>query len=106
MKVGVVDEMLPGSSRKFEHAGRAILIVSLAGTFAAIDSVCPHQKGDLSAGAIEDATVTCPKHGSRFDLRTGRNLRGAKILFLTVPVKDVRTFAVKVEGPDLLVEIP
>ena len=38
--------------------------------------VCPHAGARLSGGAVEDGVVTCPAHGSRFDLSTGERVRG------------------------------
>jgi nitrite reductase/ring-hydroxylating ferredoxin subunit len=105
VKVGDAGTLAPGTSRKYEYNGTAMLVANVDGTLCAIASDCPHAKGDLSAGKIADGIVTCPQHGSQFDLRTGRNVRGAKILFLKIPVRDARAFAVKVEGADLLVEI-
>ena len=105
VKVGDAGTLAPGTSRRYEFDGTAILVANVDGTLHAIANPCPHSKGDLSRGKIQDGIVTCPEHGSRFDLRTGRNVRGAKILFLKIPVRDARAFAVKVEGADLLVEI-
>jgi len=105
LKIGSVGDFVPGSSRKVELDGTAILVANLDGTLHAIANTCPHAKGDLSRGLIREGIVTCPKHGSRFDLRTGRNVGPAKFLFIKVPVKDARTFAVRVEGTEVLVEI-
>ena len=47
-----------------------------------------------------------PRHGSQFDLKTGKAARGAKIGFITINVKDEAIYTVKVDGTDILVGIP
>ena len=56
--------------------GRDFVVVETAGELRAFPAECPHQLGPLSAGAVAEGVVTCPWHGYRFDLRTGRNLSG------------------------------
>lgn len=96
----------PGQSMRFEHEGQAILVANVDGTFCAISSTCPHRGADLSKGTIDDGIVTCPKHGAKFDLRTGKNVGGAKILGVSTPTKDVQSFTVTVEGTSVLVDVP
>jgi 3-phenylpropionate/trans-cinnamate dioxygenase ferredoxin subunit len=105
VKIGDAGDISPGTSRKVEVNGMAILVANVEGTFHAIANTCPHAKGDLSRGAVRDGIVTCPKHGSRFDLRTGANVGPAKFLFLKVAVKDARLFPVRVEDGEVLVEV-
>ena len=92
VRIGAVGDISPGNSRKFELDGAAILVANVDGTLHAIANTCPHSKGDLSRGAIREGIVTCPRHGSQFDLRTGKNVGPARILFLKIPVKDAQAF--------------
>ena len=105
VKVADVGALQPGNLIKFEHNGEAILVANVDGTYCAIANSCPHAGGDLSRGVIEEGTVTCPQHGARFDLRTGRNVGGAKILLMKILVQDARRFPVTVTGDDVLVEV-
>ncbi len=105
VKIGVVGDISPGNSRKFELDGVAILVANVDGTLHAIANNCPHSKGDLSRGVISEGIVSCPRHGSRFDLRTGKNVGPAKILFLKISVKDAQAFPLRVEGSEVLVEV-
>ena len=105
VNVGNVGAMPPGNVKKVEQDGQAILVANVDGTFCAIANSCPHKGGDLSRGAIADGMVTCPKHGARFDLRSGRNVGDAKVLVKNVPVNDVQVFPVTIDGTDVLVEI-
>jgi len=41
------------------------------GTWGAIDNVCTHDGGTLGEGELDECTVECPRHGARFDLKTG-----------------------------------
>lgn len=65
----------------------------------AIEDECSHAAVALSEGEVEDCTIECWLHGSRFDLRTGDPTG----LPATEPVP---VFSVKVDGDDVLVDIP
>ncbi len=68
------------------------------GVFACADR-CPHAGAVLSEGEMEGAVVTCPRHGSQFDVRTGERLRG--------PADDrIATFPVLEEGGQIYLLIP
>jgi nitrite reductase/ring-hydroxylating ferredoxin subunit len=56
--------------------GREFVIVASDGALRAFPAQCPHMLGPLEAAGVEDGAVTCPWHGYRFDLATGRNLSG------------------------------
>jgi 3-phenylpropionate/trans-cinnamate dioxygenase ferredoxin component len=86
--------------------GLEVLLANVDGSYYAIANKCTHLGGSLGKGVLEGSVVTCPRHGSRFDVRTGENVRGAKIGFLKMDVKDEKSYAVKVEGTDILVEAP
>ncbi len=105
VKIGAVGEISPGIARKFELEGVTILVANVDGTLHAIANTCPHSKGDLSRGVIHEGIVTCPEHGSRFDLRTGKNVGPAKVLFFKIPVKDAQAFPLRVEGSEVLIEV-
>ena len=53
-----------------------LAVYQVAGGLYAIADRCPHAGATLSCGEVESAVVTCPRHGSRFDIRTGDRLRG------------------------------
>jgi 3-phenylpropionate/trans-cinnamate dioxygenase ferredoxin component len=71
-------EILEGESKKFEAAGRDILVCKVNGSITAIESICPHVHTDLSKGRLNSRarTIKCPNHGAVFDLRTGEPLCG------------------------------
>jgi 3-phenylpropionate/trans-cinnamate dioxygenase ferredoxin subunit len=65
----------------------------------ALDDRCSHAEAWLSEGEVFDSTVECPRHGSEFDLRTGRPL--------SLPAtKPVRVYGVSVEGGTVYLDLP
>jgi 3-phenylpropionate/trans-cinnamate dioxygenase ferredoxin subunit len=83
--------------------GKAILLVNDNGTFYAINNRCPHMGGSLGDGELLGTMITCPRHGSKFEVVTGKNVGAAKIGILKLNVKDAQTYPVKIEGNDVLV---
>jgi 3-phenylpropionate/trans-cinnamate dioxygenase ferredoxin subunit len=95
-----IDELPPGGMRLVEHEDLEIGVFNCAGEVLAIEDRCSHDDGPLVEGELdqESCTVECPRHGSRFDLRTGRPL--------TLPAyQPVETFPVSVDGDMIRVEI-
>jgi 3-phenylpropionate/trans-cinnamate dioxygenase ferredoxin subunit len=88
-----VSDLPPGATRVVEVEDVEIGVVNCNGTILAIEDRCSHDDGDLMEGDIdfETCTVECPRHGSVFDLKTGKPLN----LPAYVPVD---TFEVLVEG--------
>jgi len=60
----------------FSAGGKDILVANIDGKYYAIGGKCTHMHGDLSKGKLEGKVVTCPRHGSRFDVTTGSRLAG------------------------------
>ena len=86
------------TGRLVEVEGRRIALFSVGGSYYAIDDVCPHRGGPLSEGPLSGDVVTCPLHGSRFNVKTGA---------VTAPPaqQGVKTFPVRVTGDDVEVGI-
>jgi 3-phenylpropionate/trans-cinnamate dioxygenase ferredoxin component len=61
----------PGSGTLVEVEGRRIAVFNVGGRYHAVDDTCPHREGPLSEGTLEGEVVTCPWHGSKFDVTTG-----------------------------------
>lgn len=66
-----VNELTPGMHTLLNLAQGSLLLVNVAGEFYAIANSCSHDGGELSYGEICAAEITCPRHGARFDLKTG-----------------------------------
>lgn len=100
VKVGPAAEILPGAAKLVEVDGVRIAIFNLEGEYYAIEDVCTHDGGPLVEGdVLPGGQVRCPRHGARFDIRTGEAL--------SMPAfSPTATFEVRVEGDDLWVETP
>jgi nitrite reductase (NADH) small subunit len=68
----LADDVPFGEGRSVAMINRRIGVFNTAAGFFAVDNDCPHQGGPLSDGILADACVTCPLHGRRIDLATGR----------------------------------
>lgn len=95
-----------GTMKHVTVDGTEILIANVGGTCYALNNTCPHMGGSLADGKLEGNVVQCPRHGARFDVTTGKNTGNAKIAFLKMKVKDTQCYPVRIEGTDVLVEIP
>ena len=95
-----VEELPPGAKRVVKWEDLEIGIVNCGGEVLAIEDRCSHDDGDLMEGDVDEETCTveCPRHGSVFDLRTGKPLN----LPAYVPIE---TFPVEVEDGVIKVEV-
>lgn len=67
-------QLQPDAARAVEVAGKSVALVRLGDVVHALDEFCPHSGGPLSEGAVADGCVTCPWHGARFEVATGRSV--------------------------------
>ena len=72
--IGTVDELSNGERLFLEVDGQPIVVFNIAGNYFAIGDVCTHDEGPLGDGELEGFEITCPRHGARFDVRTGKAL--------------------------------
>jgi len=105
VEVAKVEEIPVGKMKGFTVAGKEILVVNYQGNFYAIGKVCTHAGGDLSNGKLEGNIVTCPKHGSKFDVTTGKNVAGPKIAFIRGKTGNESAYEVKVGGNSIRVNV-
>lgn len=77
---------------------RVVVVFRVGNEYFCLDDVCTHDGGPLSDGSLDDHTIACPRHGAKFDIRTGKAL--------TMPAT-VATAAheVKIDGDDILVRL-
>jgi nitrite reductase/ring-hydroxylating ferredoxin subunit len=71
IRVASTNDIAPGQAIAVEVQGRRVAVFNVDGKFFAISDICTHRGGPLSQGELEGATVTCPWHGAKFDVRTG-----------------------------------
>lgn len=89
----------PGQSQGLTIDTTSILLCNVDGEYFAIEDVCTHDGSPLDGGRLDGACIECPRHGARFDLRTGAAL--------TLPAfLPVETFRVTKDGDVVTLEFP
>jgi 3-phenylpropionate/trans-cinnamate dioxygenase ferredoxin component len=90
--------------------GHEFLVAHAGDQYFVADARCPHMGGHLADGTLEGTIVTCPRHHSQFDLADGRVVRWTDWHGATLEVgkllrhpRPLRTYAVTVQGSDILV---
>ena len=98
--IGPVSDLPPGAMKMVEWEDLEIGVFNCSGELLAIEDRCSHDDGNLVEGELDEQTCTieCPRHGSVFDLRTGKPLN----LPAYVPVD---TFPVSVEDGLIKIEV-
>ncbi len=111
IEVSKIDELKDGTMKAVNVAGHEILLAKVGDKYYTADNRCPHMKGDLSQGKLEGTIVTCPRHGSQFDLSDGHVVRWLKGGLMSKVgkafklSKDLTVYNVKVEDGSVLVEV-
>lgn len=100
VKVASAADIPPGDRLLVELDGIRVAIFNLDGEFHAIEDVCTHDGGPLVEGQVlEGCQIQCPRHGARFDIRTGAAL--SMPAFEPTP-----SYEVKVEDGEIFIEQP
>jgi nitrite reductase/ring-hydroxylating ferredoxin subunit len=102
VKAAEVSEIPTGRKKVVTIQGKEILIVNVNGTYYAIGNRCPHEGVDLSKGSLEGNVITCPAHGAKFDVTTGKVVYRPKYWVYTLKVGDVPSYEVKVDGNNIM----
>jgi nitrite reductase/ring-hydroxylating ferredoxin subunit len=97
VRIGKSTDIPAGEMHVFDIAGTRVTVANAGGHLYAFDDRCTHAGCSLSHGRLDGATVTCPCHGSQFDVTTGAVIRGPA-------TRAVRSHRVEVEAEKLLVE--
>ncbi len=72
--VATVDELSNGQRLFLEVSNNFLIIFNIADNYFAIADLCSHDEEPLDDGQLEGYAVVCPRHGARFDIRTGQAL--------------------------------
>jgi nitrite reductase (NADH) small subunit len=95
-RISSVAEVSRGTCKVVQAGGKTIALFNIDGTFYALDNACTHRGGPLGEGRVDGTVVTCPWHGNRFDVTTGRVITGTS---------DVATYSVQIHGDDVLIDL-
>ena len=98
MIVAKTSEIPVGQFKAVTMQGRRLLVCHTADGWSAIDDTCTHDDGPLADGWLDGTAIECPRHGARFDVRTGAVI----CLPAAMPIK---AYPVTVEGDDIKVQI-
>ena len=90
-------KLAEGEMRVFDIDETKVSVAAAGGRLYAFDDACTHMGCSLGEGKLEDTTVTCPCHGSQFDVTSGAVVRGPA-------QRPVRSRSVEVEGNELQIE--
>jgi 3-phenylpropionate/trans-cinnamate dioxygenase ferredoxin subunit len=97
-KVANVSELPDPGKATVECDDQIVVLFNCNGQIFCIDDVCTHDGGPLGDGELTGCEIACPRHGAKFDVRTGKAL--------TMPAtQDTRSHEVRIDGDDILVRI-
>lgn len=97
--VGKSSEIGEGKMTHVTAAGKDILVANVAGTYYATNNTCPHAGAELHEGSLSGKELTCPWHGSRWDVTTG------SLVWFPQKLKDIGKYKVTVENGSVYLEI-
>jgi len=110
VELAKTEELKNGTMKKVTAEGQEILLARVGDKYYATDNRCSHMSGDLSQGKLEGTVVTCPRHGSQFDISNGRVVRWLKGGLMSKlggalkTSRPLRVYNVKVEDGRVLAE--
>jgi len=99
VKVATVADIPPGERSWFEFEEETLIVFNVDGDFFCVADLCTHDGGPLEYGDLFGYEVECPRHGARFDIRTGKAVQ-------MPAVTGIPTYEVKVEDGYIYVESP
>lgn len=98
IRLAKTGELPAGEIIEVEHGGNLYALCNADGDLRALSGVCPHEGGPLGQGGLTKGIVVCPWHMWEFDSRNGACLAREGLRIPTYPVK--------VEGDNVLVDLP
>ncbi len=97
VKIAAVGDIAPGTGKVVQAGEKVLAVFNVAGTLYAVDNACTHVGGPLGRGRLTGTIVTCPLHGSRFDVTSGA--------VVGPPARrPVKAYPVRVEAGHVLVD--
>ena len=112
IEAGKTGEYQDGSKKRVTIEGQEILLARVGENYYAVSNRCTHLRGRLAAGVLEGKIITCPLHGSQFDVTTGEAVRWLKgtgllaaVMKVLRPPRPLKTYKVKVDGDTIYIEV-
>jgi len=118
IKIAAAADANADKALKVSADGQAVLVAKVGDGYCAIANKCPHLGLPMAKGKLENGVLTCPFHGSKFEMCSGKNVEWVET-FVGIPLPgaakkmmamgkapaDVTSFAVTQEGDDLFVDV-
>ena len=101
-RIAKISEIPAGKMKMLNIKNKEVLVANVKGKFYAIANPCTHRDGHLSEGSLEENIVTCPVHGSKFDVTTGESILGPKTGFFKATTGNTTVYELKVDGDNIL----
>ncbi len=99
VKVACLKDVPEGHAKVVQANGHELALCNVGGEIYCIDDLCTHDNGPLGEGELVNGQIECPRHGARFDVKTGKALCLPAVL-------PVSTYKVEVKGDDIYVGLP
>ncbi len=97
--VGKANDIPKGNMVPVKAGGKEILVANVDGEYYAMGDICNHAGANLHEGELNGKEVTCPWHGSKWDVTAG------KLIWFPAQLKPAETFKVSVEGDTVYIEV-
>ena len=117
IKVATTADVSADKVLKASADGQSVLVAKVGDKYCSVANKCPHLGLPLAKGKFENGTITCPFHGSKFEICTGKNIEwveslvgipmpgmAKKMMAMGKEPTDVASFTVTQEGDDLFIE--
>lgn len=98
VKIAKIGEVKDGHGKVIHISGKILALFNVNGEFFVIDNTCLHKGGPLGEGELDGSVVTCPLHGWRYDVTTGRCTFPATNL-------EVISYKVNIKDEDIFIEV-
>ena len=99
IRVAAASEVPPGTAHVVEVGKTRLAVCNTGDGFYAIDDLCSHDKGPLDQGTLDGHEIECPRHGARFDVRTGRAL-------CLPAVRPIKSYPTRLDGDVISADLP
>jgi nitrite reductase/ring-hydroxylating ferredoxin subunit len=105
VRVASTSEKETGKTKKVSAGDIEVLIVNVYGNFYAVDTLCTHYGGDLSEAKLEGNILTCPIHGAKFDVTTGKVVSPPLEPLDRPDIENLPTYPLRIEKQEIFLKI-